>query len=131
MKGSPGMRWPAAPYEALRARLLDRAGELVRDGREPEARALRATVDTWWDEQVAWNERVGEVLRVHHDMNNALVGIRGHAQLLLLSPEGQHPQVRTRLEVVMRESNRIREAAAVIESLRGVFKGRGPASHAA
>jgi len=126
------MMWPAAPHEALRAKLLDRAGELARDGREAEGRELRTLVDAWWDEQLAWNERVGEVLRVHHDMNNALVGIRGHAQLLLLSPEGQHPQVRTRLEVVMRESNRIREAAVGIEALQAAFQRRqGPAAHAA
>ena len=52
-------------------------------------------------------------------------------QLLLLSSEGQHPQARARLEVVMRESNRIREAAAVIEALRSVFPCQGPAAHAA
>jgi nitrogen-specific signal transduction histidine kinase len=111
--------------------LLDRAGRLARAGREREARALHATVDRWWDGQMAWNEQVAELLRVHHDINNALVGIRGHAHLMMLSPEGHHQQVRTRLEVVMRESNRIRDAVALLEVLRAVFTGQGPAAHAA
>ena len=60
-------------------------------------------------------------LGVHHDINNALVGVRGNAQLLLMGPAGQTPGARDRLEVVLRESDRIREAAHRLNALKSAL----------
>jgi len=74
---------------------------------------------------------------VYHDINNALVGVRGNAQLLLMGPAGAVPGARDRLEVVLRESDRIREAAHRLNALKSVLAALaresepGPASRAA
>lgn len=122
---------PAPPGAALRTRLLALAGELAAGGDDARARALRATVEAWWTEQEAWLAEVIEVLRVHHEINNALVGVRGNTQLLLMAPVAEQPGVRERLEVVLRESTRIRDAAARVRELKTALAGPGPAARAA
>jgi len=112
---------PAPPWESLRAHLLASADELVAAGDGPAGAALRATVEQWWEEQLRWNREIASLLGVHHEINNALVGVSGNAQLLLMSPTGQQPGVRERLEVVMRESQRIRDAAAQLRQLKGAL----------
>jgi signal transduction histidine kinase len=57
-------------------------------------------------------------LSINHDVNNALVGILGNAQLLGLGPAGQLPGVSDRLAVILREANRIKEAAVRISELK-------------
>lgn len=125
----PGFR--AAPWVALHARLSESVAALERDGHADAASALRATLDAWWVEQRTWDEEASHVLALHHDINNALVGVRGHAQLLMMGPVGQQPGVRDRLEVMLRESARIQEAAARIRELRQSIGGDGVPARAA
>jgi nitrogen-specific signal transduction histidine kinase len=68
---------------------------------------------------------------VHHEINNALVGVRGNAQLMLINMAGQSPAVRERLEVVLRESGRIQEATVRLRELRQVLGSPVPRPHAA
>jgi len=128
---TPAESLPAPPFEALRARLLDEAEARERGGDPTAAARLRALVETWWMEQESWNARVQDVLGVHHEINNALVGVRGHAQLMLMNAAGQGPGVRERLEVVLRESSRIQEATVRLRELKRVLRGPVPRSDAA
>ena len=121
---------PAPPYAGLGARLERVAAEMAASAPEA-AEALRAEVSDWEEEQRAWDERIARFLSVHHDINNALVGVRGNAQLLLMGPLGEEPAVRDKLEVVIRESTRIREAASMLRALKNAFGGNGTTSRAA
>ncbi len=62
--------------------------------------------------------RTWECLSVNHDVNNALVGIFGNAQLLGLGPAAKLPGVADRLAVILREAERIRQAAFRIAELK-------------
>jgi nitrogen-specific signal transduction histidine kinase len=88
-------------------------------------------IRTWWTEQQAWNDAFSNRLRLYHEINNALVGVRGNAQLLLLGPLGSEPEVRQRLEVMIRESTRIKEAASRLRELREEWPGSENAARAA
>ncbi len=112
---------PPPPWHALRARLDAYAAALVERGHADVAAGLRALVDAWWTEQTAWESAVTRQLGVHHDINNALVGVRGNAQLLLLGAAGREPALRERLEVMMREAARIQEAVRGLHELKGAF----------
>jgi len=118
----------APPYTGLRARLDDCARDL-RDRGQPEAAArLEALVSAWWAEQSEWDGRLMEMLRVHHDINNALVGVSGNAQLLMRDPVAAQAGVRERLEVMLREAGRIQAAAARLrEAKYALAGGRGDA----
>lgn len=122
---------PPPPYERLRGQLQAEATARERGGDPEGAAALRALLDEWWSEQEQWNNRAREVLGVHHEINNALVGVRGNAQLLLMNMAGQAPAVRERLEVVLRESGRIQEATVRLRELRQVLGGPVSRPHAA
>lgn len=126
-----GPGFPVAPWVALHARLGERVEALEREGHADAAGTLRAALEAWWTEQQAWDEEASRVLALHHDINNALVGVRGHAQLLMMGPVGQQPGVRDRLEVMLRESARIQEAAARIRELRQAMGGDGVPARAA
>lgn len=119
-----------APYVALAERLRSLAVSLDA-GVPAEATLLRELVAQWENEQREWDERMLRMLSLHHDINNALVGVRGNAQLLLLSPMGQQPGAKDRLEIVIRESTRIRDAASLLRELKHGFSGIGPSSRAA
>lgn len=119
------------PWEALRGKLEAEAESLAKAGDAAGAAALRAVVEQWWQEQQAWNARALALLAVHHEINNALVGVRGNAQLLLMNPAVQQPGLRERLEVVLRESSRIQEAAGRIAELKSGFGGAAPRQRAA
>jgi signal transduction histidine kinase len=123
--------FPAPPFDALYAGLLEQVAALESAGDAAGALALRSAVQTWWDAQQAWNQRLADVLAVHHEINNALVGVRGNAQLLLRTPAGQPPEIKQRLEVVLREATRIQMAAARLLPIRVRLAGHGPASRAA
>ena len=120
-KTSPSETLAAPPCERLRERLLEHAGARQDAGDAAGAAQLRELVDSWWSEQESWNARVCDVLGVHHEINNALVGVRGNAQLMLMNPAGQLPGVRERMEVVLRESSRIQEATARLRDLTTVL----------
>jgi len=122
---------PRPPYERLREQLLAQASAQERGGDPEGAAAIRALLDGWWAEQEQWNTRVRDALGVHHEINNALVGVRGNAQLMLMNMAGQTPAVRERLEVVLRESGRIQEATVRLRELRQVLGSPIPRPHAA
>lgn len=121
--GLPEEGLPPPPFERLRERLIAEAGAREHAGDPATAAALRTIIEQWWSEQDQWNARVREVLGVHHEINNALVGVRGNAQLMLMNTAGQAPGVRERLEVVLRESGRIQEATARLRDLKAVLGG--------
>jgi len=122
---------PPPPFQGLRAQLLRHVETLEGAGEAAAARDLRAILDAWWTDQQKWNGELAGLLSVHHDINNALVGVRGNAQLLMMGPVSQQPGVKERLEVVLRESGRIRDAAVRLAELKSAFAGPGPASRAA
>ena len=128
---------PAAPHAALRATVLDVARRLEAAGQLEASSELCVALESWWQEQVGWTDGLARQLGVYHDINNALVGVRGNAQLLLMGPAGEVPGARDRLEVVLRESDRIREAAHRLNALKSVLAAlvreneSGPASRAA
>jgi signal transduction histidine kinase len=119
------------PWEALRVRLAQEADAAEARGDVTGAVALRETLESWWTQQLAWNARMADVLGAHHEINNALVGIRGNAQLLLMNPAVQVPGIRERLEVVLRESGRIQEAAGRLRQLKAGTCGPSSAAQAA
>ena len=117
----PSSEFPSPPWEALRDELLATAEAAHAAGDAILAASLRTTIERWWPEQEAWNRTVADRLRVHHEINNALVGVSGNSQLLLMGPAGQMAGVRERIEVVLRESRRIQHAAAGLRELRVTF----------
>jgi signal transduction histidine kinase len=119
---------PPPPWEGLRARLLERADQFVASGDAAGGQALRRIVEDWWTEQHDWNARVLRTLSVHHEINNALVGVSGNVQLLQLGPVGRDPAVRDRLEVVIRESQRIRDAVLHLAGISAALRGQPPAA---
>jgi signal transduction histidine kinase len=119
------------PAQRLHDRLMGEAAAIEIAGDPAAAASLRAVVEDWWTEHRAWTTRLHEALAVHHEINNALVGVRGNTQLMLMNPAGQVPGVRERLEVVLRESSRIQEATARLRELRTLLDGNEPRSRAA
>ena len=119
------------PFEALRARLTSLAATLESGGQTETADELRREVETWATGQRAWSERLLGLLEVHHEINNALVGVRGNAQLVMLGPGGQVPGVRERMEVVIRESERIQQLAVRLRQLKTALGDPGASSRAA
>lgn len=110
--------FPLPPWRALRSRLSDRATQLADIGDVAGAAVLRTLIESWWREQQQWDAAARDLLRAHHEINNALVGVSGNAQLLLLGPLGQQPKVRERLQTVLRESERIERAAQGLQALK-------------
>jgi signal transduction histidine kinase len=131
VSGPGGERFGPPPFVILRERLAEQAEAIERTGNPASAASLRALVEAWWFEQDAWNARVRDVLGVHHEINNALVGVRGNTQLMLMDPSGPGPGARERLEVVLRESGRIQEATLKLRDLKGILGGPVPRSDAA
>jgi len=119
----PGPRETGDPaLLALAARLRARGdAESVDCADELEAVARRLGA-----ERDAALTRVFESLSVNHDVNNALVGIFGNAQLLGLGPAAQIPGVADRLAVITREANRIKQAALRIAELKHGLLANGP-----
>ena len=113
--------FPPGPWAALRDALLAHADEHERSGDELGAVRLRVMVGGWWEEQSAWSGRVVETLRLHHEVNNALVGVSGNAQLLMLGPLGSQPGARERLETVVREARRIEGLVGRLRALRAAL----------
>jgi signal transduction histidine kinase len=129
--GAGGGRLGEPPFVRLHERLAEQVEAIERSGDPGSAAALRALVEAWWFEQESWNARVRDVLGVHHEINNALVGVRGNTQLMLMDSSGAGPGARERLEVVLRESGRIQEATLRLRDLKGVLGSSIPRSDAA
>jgi len=113
----------APPYATLRARLADCARGLRERGQAEAAAHLDRVVEAWWMEQCAWDARLVELLRVHHDINNALVGVSGNVQLLMRDPIAAQAGVRERLDVMLREAGRIQSAAGRLRELKVALQG--------
>ena len=111
------------PHAAFRVLLLEQARRLREGGQHEAAESLARSLETWWAEQSDWDARLIDLLRLHHDINNALVGVSGNAQLLLRDPLAQQPGVRERLEVMVRESSRIHAAAGRLRELKNALQG--------
>jgi len=126
---APAVKPP--PSAALHARMIAALAAVEAEQGGDGARELRAALEAWWRAQQEWNAHLAELFGAHHEINNALVGIRGNAQLILRSPVAEQPGVRERLEVVIRESQRIQEAVARLGDARSAFLGSDPASRAA
>ena len=126
----PAPRVKAPDYGALHARIVA-ALEAIEAGKMVEARELRTAIEEWWRAQQSWNEYLSELFGIHHEINNALVGIRGNAQLIQRSASAEQPGIKERLEVVIRESQRIQEAAGRLRDAKIALGGTDPASRAA
>jgi signal transduction histidine kinase len=70
------------------------------------------------DDSDALKRRLLNSLSVNHDINNALVGVVGNAQLLGFGPAAALPGVKERLEVIAREANRIKQATIRLAELK-------------
>ncbi|MFI5370743.1 MAG: hypothetical protein ACHQ52_04225 [Candidatus Eisenbacteria bacterium] len=116
----PGL--PAPPWRAFHVELQQLAAGLAAAGDETGAARLDAATERWWSAQRSWSEAAAEVLRAHHEINNALVGVGGNAQLLLMGPAGQEPRGRGRLEVILREAARIEQVARRLAELRAQLR---------
>ena len=110
--------FPTPPWRMLKNRLCDHAADLAGTGDVAGAAVLRAMIESWWREQQQWDAAARELLRANHEINNALVGVSGNAQLLMLGPVGQQPKIRERLQTVLRESERIERAAQRLQALK-------------
>jgi signal transduction histidine kinase len=124
-----GVKAPA--YAALHGRMTAALDRIDAEAGGVEARELRKTIEEWWSAQQIWNEHLSQLFGVHHEINNALVGIRGNAQLIQRSAAAGHPGVQERLEVVIRESQRIQEAMGRIRDAKIALHGPDPTSRAA
>lgn len=109
------------PWRALQGQ-LERWGASLAPERGAELAAMLAS---WQQAQARWETDVLHRLSLHHDINNALVGVRGNAQLLLLGAAGRDAGVRERLEVMLREAGRIQEAAGRLQALKRALEGDG------
>jgi signal transduction histidine kinase len=134
---------PSAPNEDLPRVTCD--AELAELAALLRARAGDTEAQAWADRIERAGERLAEEtdalkrrllssLSVNHDINNALVGVVGNAQLLGLGPAAALPGVKERLDVIARESNRIKQATQRLSELKqallieGRSQGRGSAS---
>ena len=107
---------------ALAARMRERgSAEAGAWADELEAHTLRLAA-----ERDTLLRRTFESLSVNHDVNNALVGIFGNAQLLGLGPAAKLPGVADRLAVITREAERIKQAALRISELKHGLVVGGP-----
>ena len=113
----------APPYSALRVQLGESVRALRQGGQPDSAAALEQVLNEWWAEQCDWDARLVGLLRLHHDINNALVGVSGNVQLMLRDPVSQQAGVRERLDVMLREANRIQVAAARLRELKAALQG--------
>jgi signal transduction histidine kinase len=117
-----------AELDAVIASLKERAGDAAA---LELAERLEAAADRLAAESDGLKRRLLSGLSVNHDINNALVGVVGNAQLLGLGPAAALPGVKERLEVIARESNRIKQATMKLSELKqallieGRTQGRG------
>ena len=77
---------------------------------QPEAaERVRALSDHLIEWEARVTRQVGEALAVHHDIRNALTGVLGNAQLVLMGPGAEVPGVKRRLESLIHEAERIKD----------------------
>lgn len=99
---------------AIAARLRARGdGDSLLLAEELEMAAQRLAI-----EEADLKRRLIATLSVNHDINNALVGVFGNAQLLSLGPAVALPGVKERLDVIQREATRIKQATLRLSELK-------------
>lgn len=97
---------------ALQRELRRKAEELEQKNQELVATQTRLVQS----ERLA---AIGEIgLAIRHEINNPLMTILGHAELLLSHAESLPPEVRKKLEVISKASLRIRDVVRRLEVLR-------------
>ena len=107
------------------------AGWLQSRGDSEGAERVRALADHLieWEAEVI--RQAGEALAVHHDIRNALTGVLGNAQLVLMGPGADVPGVRRRLESLVHEAERIKDITDRLHQARAGLlasgNGRGEA----
>jgi signal transduction histidine kinase len=110
-----------SPLPACDPDLLAIAERLRGSGDAASARAaedLEGVAERLAQEGADLRRRLFDTLSVNHDINNALVGVFGNAQLLSLGPATALPGVKDRLDVIQREANRIKQATLRISELK-------------
>jgi len=105
---------PSARAEEL-ARWLREKGDTEAAER---ADAVAAAVVEW---EVSILRTAGDALGVHHDIRNALTGVLGNAQLVLMGAGADAPGVRRRLESLVHEAERIRDMTDRLSKARTGF----------
>jgi len=88
-------------------------------------RALASRLEDWEAHLVS---HVGEALAVHHDIRNALTGVLGNAQLVLMGPGAEVPGVKRRLETLVHEAERIKDISDRLHQARAGLLASGNGS---
>lgn len=114
------------------SRPSDEAAELARwleSGGQPEAAGrVRALAEHLIEWEAEVTRQATEALAVHHDIRNALTGVLGNAQLVLMGPGAEVPGVRRRLESLVHEAERIKDITDRLHQARaGLLASRGEA----
>jgi signal transduction histidine kinase len=123
---------PVPPRPSARAAELAHWLRERGDGEAAERATALAVVVADWERTVL--QSAGDALAVHHDIRNALTGVLGNAQLVLMGAGGDAPGVRRRLESLVHEAERIREITDRLSKARTGFlsneegDGRGEAA---
>jgi signal transduction histidine kinase len=126
---APGTERPSERLSSLAQWLESRGQEQAAE----ETRRVNESLDAW---EAALARRAAAPLAAHHDIRNALTGVLGNAQLLLMGPAAEVPGVRKRLESLTREAERIRDMAdalarARVELMGTADRAQAPAEPAA
>jgi signal transduction histidine kinase len=108
----------STPIESPARGIAELAELLAQSGDETGAERARALAERIGQWESDLRQQFGEVLSVHHEVNNALTGVFGNAQHLIMGPAGQDPSVRKRLESLIHEAERIRDVAGRLRDLR-------------
>src|SRR6185436_3069469 len=118
------------PRPTMDAELEAIVAQLRAEGSSALAERLEQAGLRLCEESDSLKRRLLSSLSVNHDINNALVGVVGNAQLLGLGPAAALPGVKDRLDVIARESNRIKQATLKLSELKQalLIEGRGTGS---
>jgi signal transduction histidine kinase len=100
---------------------------LETNGQREAAERVRGLADHLieWEAHVA--RQAGDALGVHHDIRNALTGVLGNAQLVLMGPAAENPTVKRRLESLIHEAERINEITDRLHQARSTLLASGNA----
>jgi signal transduction histidine kinase len=114
------------------SRPSDEAAELASwldsNGQPEAAERVRVLADHLIEWEAEVTRQASEALAVHHDIRNALTGVLGNAQLVLMGPGAEVPGVRRRLESLVHEAERIKDITDRLHQARaGLLAPRGEA----
>ena len=101
------------------------AGWLEGRGEHEAAERVRALADHLVEWEARVTRQAGDALAVHHDIRNALTGVLGNAQLVLMGPGADVPGVRRRLESLVHEAERIKDITDRLHQARAELLASG------